>query len=318
VGANTFTTAYGVQSIGVNTKFNLEQVFEMGQISLYANVENIPDVEVTAQKVLDGKALLYHLATNGSDQPVPVRAVERQDHGRPVHLLGQPGRRLRHPAVPVHDVGMFVSSLSFDFNTTGQSTESVSLVGNNKVYSNTFTATAFTNADAPTQLTRRENILFGEASTSGVCRLPQDIPGISSSGYNPYSAVTQTFGSHIQSIKVSTNLGRDQLFELGKRGPYHRYVTFPIEVKTDIETIAQEGGDGVSALEENTANLTNRTIVIRATDGLVVDLGTKNKLASVTYGGANAGTNGGNASVTYSYTNFNDCIVTHPQDPSGL
>jgi hypothetical protein len=318
VGTNTFTSAYGVQSIGVNTKFNLEQVFEMGQISLYANVENIPDVEVTAQKVLDGKALLYHLATNGSTSPsLSGRSNVKTTVGLSLYSDSQDAAS-GTPLSQCTMSGMFVSSLSFDFNTTGQSTESVSLVGNNKVYSNTFTATAFTNADAPTQLTRRENILFGEASTSGVCRLPQDIPGISSSGYNPYSAVTQTFGSHIQSIKVSTNLGRDQLFELGKRGPYHRYVTFPIEVKTDIETIAQEGGDGVSALEENTANLTNRTIVIRATDGLVVDLGTKNKLASVTYGGANAGTNGGNASVTYSYTNFNDCIVTHPQDPSGL
>jgi len=41
-------------------------------------------------------------------------------------------------------------------------------------------------------------------------------------------------------------------------------------------------------------------------------LGTKNKLASVNYGGGDAG--GGNVTVTYSYTTFNDFTVMHPHD----
>jgi hypothetical protein len=39
-------------------------------------------------------------------------------------------------------------------------------------------------------------------------------------------------------------------------------------------------------------------------------------LQSVTYGGGNAGARGGNATVTYSYINFNDLIVQHPNDPT--
>ena len=41
-------------------------------------------------------------------------------------------------------------------------------------------------------------------------------------------------------------------------------------------------------------------------------MGQKNKLSSVSYGGGDAG--GGNATVTYSYTNFNDFTVMHLTD----
>ena len=44
--------AHGVQSIGITTNFNLEQVFELGQLEIYENVEGIPDVEVTMEKVI--------------------------------------------------------------------------------------------------------------------------------------------------------------------------------------------------------------------------------------------------------------------------
>ena len=41
--------------------------------------------------------------------------------------------------------------------------------------------------------------------------------------------------------------------------------------------------------------------------GYGFDLGGKNRLASLTYGGGDAG--GGNVSVSYSYTNFNELDV---------
>ena len=66
VGLNTFTASHGVQSVGVTTKFNLENIFELGQIATYEIVENIPDVELTIEKVLDGYPLLYHQTTNGA------------------------------------------------------------------------------------------------------------------------------------------------------------------------------------------------------------------------------------------------------------
>ena len=44
--SGTRTVAHGVQSIGITTTFNLEQVFELGQLAIYENVEGTPDVEV--------------------------------------------------------------------------------------------------------------------------------------------------------------------------------------------------------------------------------------------------------------------------------
>ena len=64
-GAATLT--HGVQSIGIDTNFNLEQAFELGQLSLYENIEDIPDISVSMQKFLDGYSLLYHLGASFTD-----------------------------------------------------------------------------------------------------------------------------------------------------------------------------------------------------------------------------------------------------------
>lgn len=313
-GANTFTSIHGLQSIGINTKFNLEQVFEVGQISLYENIESIPDIEATLEKVLDGYAPIYMLATNGSTSAtLSGRSAVKATLGLSIYSDVQDSAS-GTPLSQCTMSGVYVSALGYNFQVNGPATESVTLVGNNKLWSNSFTATAFNNTDAPlasTGVQLRENVIFGSAG----CTLPKDIPGISASGTNELSA--GDYLAHIQSIKVSTNLGREQLFELGRRGPYHRYVTFPIEVKCDFDVISLTG-DQVTASETAASNISDQTIKIKTDDGLILDLGTKNKLASVSYSGANAGSNGGNATMTFSYSNFNDLKVTHPQDPSGL
>ncbi len=321
-GENSYTAIHGLQSVGVNTKFNLEQIFEVGQLALYELIENLPDIEVTMEKVLDGYPLIYHMATKGATSPsLSGRSNIRSTIGISVYTDTQDsasGTPLSQCTVS----GVFISALNYNFQVQGNSTESVTLVGNNKVWNNTFTSPAFNNADSPLAISgsggvnRRQDVLFGEQA-GVVCKLPQDIPGVSTSGYVPYSTVNQEYAVAVQSIKVSTNLGREQLLELGKRGPFHRYVSFPVEVKCDIETLSKQG-DNVSALEENENNLTDRVILIATKEGTTLNLGSKNKLSSVTYGGANAGTNGGNATDTYNFSNFNDMIVSHPQDPSGL
>jgi len=45
----------------------------------------------------------------------------------------------------------------------------------------------------------------------------------------------QTFGTHLTSVQVSIDLDREQLYELGRKGPYHnRYIDFPVELQNDI------------------------------------------------------------------------------------
>ena len=35
---DAFSVVHGVQSVGITTNFNLSQVFELGQISIYENI----------------------------------------------------------------------------------------------------------------------------------------------------------------------------------------------------------------------------------------------------------------------------------------
>ena len=92
-------------------------------------------------------------------------------------------------------------------------------------------------------------------------------------------------------------------------------MNLPVDVKTDIELISLSG-DLISVSESSSSNTSNQTIRVVLTEGLMVYLGTKNRLNNVSYGGADAG--GGNATMTYSFTNSNFMTVTHPRDPAGL
>ena len=68
-------------------------------------------------------------------------------------------------------------------------------------------------------------------------------------------------GAHIQSISVSTDFGQENIQELGRFGPYHRFATFPIEVTCEFEVIATSG-DLVN-VSGNAPNLSNETIIVK-------------------------------------------------------
>jgi len=318
-----FVTAHGVQSVGITTTFNLEQVFELGQLELYENIEGIPDIEVTAQKVLDGYPLLYHLATpTASSSGLVGRSTAKAG----VALNIYPDTNENASGTPIQTVfmsGMFVSALTYTLNVEGSCTEDVTMVGNNKEWttSGTFFAPSFDGTDEPLALAasggvqRREDVLMGTGVSGS--KFPTEIPGISVGGFNEQQTDADAFNAHIQTVTISTDLGREELFELGRRGPYFRFVNFPTEVTCAIETTTSDG-DLIDALADPVggANITDQTIDIFMREGTRINLGAKNKLASVTYGGGDAG--GGNATVTYSYSNFNSLTVTHQEDPAQL
>lgn len=47
------------------------------------------------------------------------------------------------------------------------------------------------------------------------------------SDYIPASD-TGLYNCHIQAIKVSANLGREQIYELGRKRPYYKFLEFPV------------------------------------------------------------------------------------------
>lgn len=297
--AGQMAMAHGVQSVGINTTFNLEQAFELGQISIYQNIEGIPDVEVTIEKVLDGYPLLYHLATSGATDDTLVGRTKKKCS---VALGIWPDDKTAvsgAPPVQVYMSGMYLNSVSYSLPTDGNFTESITLAGNHKVWNSNILGSN----DAG-------ELLYGNDEpeyASGILRRQHYL----TTSIVP-SSIIRSGSTHIQSINISTDLGREDILELGKKMPYYRAPNFPVEVTSEFEVISVSG-DFVSVTENGAysgSNTEEETIVIKLADGTEFDLGNKNRLSSVTYGGADAG--GGNASMTFSFTTFNDLTVTGP------
>jgi len=318
--ADSFVPVSGLQSLGIDTTFDIEQVYQLGQLDVYQNVENIPNVEVTLEKVLDGTALIQHLATPTTGFGSSL--INRYSNQR-CDVIANFYRDVLSNAtggIAVHSCvmsGMYVSSINFNLPIDGNFTESVTLVGNSKNWTvpapSSFRPTfGVVTAPGTGFVSRRQHIVFGTglANSVTVSYLPKEIPGIDSTGFNRTSWGGTTwdgFGAHIQSIQISADLGRTELFELGKRGPYHRYLDFPIEVTCAIEVVDTQG-DSLIAQEEATNNLSDQKIYLVIKDGTIIDLGSKNRLTSVSSTAGDTG--GGNRTVTYNYTNFNNLTVT--------
>lgn len=340
---------HGVQSIGITTNFNLEQAFELGQIEIYENIEGTPDVEVTMEKVIDGYPLMYLMASTGvtGTDASGLLARSKQQCDVSLGIFGEEFDNVAEATAnngdaeaQVYMSGMYISSISYNFPVDGNCTESITLVGNNKewltstdVYMSGEAVDSFDGLDAPLGfgvsgapsggIQRREDILLEYSF------LPAAIQGVNGSGmgnaYKPTTPPTTAgsagftasgLGVHIQSVSISTDFSREDIFELGRKTPFYRPASFPVEVSCEIEAVTASG-DFITALEAGNPDLyilptsgnntgeENIFFCLRA--GMTFDLGNKNRLSSVSYGGADA--TGGNAACTYSYTNFNSLDV---------
>ena len=337
-----FTAIHGVQSVSMTTNFNLNQVFELGQLEIYENIEDIPDVEISLTKVLDGYPLIYHLATMGATTTSPTLAGRSNSKclfGLAI-FSDTADAAEGTPNNVVQCSGMFVNSVTYNFPADDNFTEEVTLVGNDKVWANTlgygdplgtlptpsfdgkFSSTVDDGPQGAGGVNRRENFVFDSTLDPYCTKLPPEVVGIGLDGYN-VKDVNGEYGAHINSITASVDMGRETIDELGRFAPYHRFLTFPTEVTCEIE-VTSISGDMVSATEAGiyttetdqcaiVGNLKNRTIRLATCEGTLIYLGAKNKLQSVNYGGGDTG--GGNATVTYTYSNFNSFTVTHSGDP---
>jgi hypothetical protein len=342
-GGATWTSVHGLQSAGITTNFNLTNVFEIGQLQVYDILEEVPQIEVTLEKVLDGTPLTYHLGTQGATAgTLSARGVTQTTIGLSVF----PEVNLAASGTPLAVVqmsGMVVASLSYTFPIDGQFTESTTWQGFDKTWidvqnggTSTFTGT-FTGSDAPpVTVLRRQDMLFTpySGSPTGVDAngqtnayttvLPTDIYGISSSGTNDIDSTTGFHKCKVQSISISTDLNRDAMYEQGVKVPYNRAIGWPIEVRTDVEVMSVKF-DNVDATPNGGVNgapmgqnLNYQTIRVQTDDGTRIDCGPRNKMKSITYQGGNAGQGGGNVSLRYSYTGLNYLDVFSPVDPSNL
>lgn len=346
-GSGNVMIAHGIQSIGVSTNFNLEQLFELGQLAVYEFYEDLPEIEITLEKLLDGYSLMYHCGTIAATSPTLVgRSDAKADIRMAIGLDkgAYMATGVNSGVAELYCSGMYITNVSYSLGTDGNFTESTTFIGNDKkwllendsdttgilllnangVLSGVFDSTVFgadTPAGAQNSVLRRQNVVIGtDGATYGSNTFKTQVPDIlesqSPTGELPNSVyITETGGPFLQSLSMSVDLAREDINQLGVKSPYHRYVNFPVDVTCDLEVTATAGDnvDAVSTGVSNGKNLSNHGIMIVLDDSTVFQLGRKNKLSSISYGGGDAG--GGSATITYSFVNSNEFAVLHSGDP---
>lgn len=306
-------TVRGLQSIGMNSNFTLEQVFEIGQLEIYENIEDIADVEVTMEKVIDGEPMLWNLASNSLCESDLVGAAKSRCDVYMAVYDDATSNATGLPRSVCWNSGMYTSSISYSYSVDGNATESITLVGNDRFWNTDVNqtgtdavaqygslATGFDGTDTPLSgVVRRVNVDVANSLLPDIVKSQRGTSGDDS--------------LHIQSVSISADFGQENILELGRFGPYAKFTSFPIEVTCEFEVIATSGD--LKSVSGEGGNLNDNDIEIKDTAGTVINLNTagggvgegKNKLTSISYSGGDTG--GGNATVSYSFNNFNSLRV---------
>ena len=150
-----------VQSVALSTTFNLEQVFQLGQLSLYEDVEDIPDIEITVERILNDDSSMYILSGATSGATLTANQNDLQcDLYFSLYPDTQDNADDGDPVAQAHCSGMYVSSMSWTFPTDGNCTESFTYVGNGKKWA----------AAGGTQIQHDSDGLTTKAQTCCMCQ----------------------------------------------------------------------------------------------------------------------------------------------------
>jgi hypothetical protein len=283
------TVVQGAQSVGVQSNFTLEQAFQLGRLEIYNNAVTNPEVTVTISKILDGYATIYNLATGGGS--LISNEADRCDI---IVAVGSDTNQTLDGTQAVKMTGMYLSSLSYTMPVDGFMTEEVSFLGDNKVFTTTAGDLFDGPADSGQVVLRRQSFNLDDS----------DLPA-------------EVTGQNITNVTINADLGREAMFKLGQFGPFHRFTNFPLEVTCEFE-VSATGLDTVDVNQNVTCDTDDFpaeeqiTIVLcdpnTGSTGYTFDLGSKNRLTSVNYQGGDTG--GGNATITYSYSTYNELTIT--------
>lgn len=336
----------GIQSVGFSTSVAFEPMFQLGQTEVYGRMETqSPQVECTISKAIDGSQMLY-TTLNGGHTAANNKAPAELASNEVQIALGVYAESVPYASgntqAAVHCSGMYVSNLQIQLPLDGVATEQLTLVGDTRRWLDSSNPIA---AQIGNDATERGVIGSGSAPSAYQRWTIDTANSKLPLGVKDYP---------LQSVNVTMAIGREVIQELGTRGKYCRYATFPFEVTSEFEVIAgkhRTGDDGVSGNDQAlvvsgydfrnfagyacaSANVYSTTsygspnplgadnvnggeidggfrdqeIKIElcgdtGSDGLTIDLGTKNRVTSVNYAGGDTG--GGNVTLTYSFQNYN-------------
>lgn len=215
----------GIQSVGFNTSVAFEPMFQLGQTELYGRTESqAPEVEATITKAVDGTQPLYITLMGGnsaaaSKQPTEL-ALNYSELELAIFSENVPYAS-GAPESAVYCSGMYISNVSYTFPLDGMATEEITLVGDTRKWLSSGNIGNWTGPDA--------------SGGSGTAPAPYQRWSIDVNGSTLPSGIEDY---PIQNISVSMSMGREAIQEIGTRGKYLRYPTYPFEVTTDFEVIA--------------------------------------------------------------------------------
>jgi hypothetical protein len=235
----------GIQSVGFSTSVAFEPMFQLGQTEVYGRMESqSPQVECTISKAIDGSQMLY-TTLNGGHAAANNKAPAELASNEVQIALGVYAESVPYASgntqAAVHCSGMYVSNLQIQLPLDGVATEELTLVGDTRRWLDSTNPIA---AQIGNDATERGVIGSGSAP-SAYQRWTLDTAGSTLPlGVKDYP---------LQSVNVTMSIGREVIQELGTRGKYCRYATFPFEVTSEFEVIAgrhRSGADGVSGNDQ--------------------------------------------------------------------
>lgn len=272
----------GVQSVGLNTNFAFDQVFQLGQIEIYENLEGIPDVEISIERVLDGNTgNMYSMYGSSLASIAAARQTAEisvyDDSFQPAGggSIGVAGSS----TAAVKCTGLYLSNYSVNFNLEGPSTESITLVGNAKDWSTPITHSMTVDTDGP--VVQRKDITVSSAPA----------------------------GNNFQSCSFSIDFGREDLLALGSKVPYFRAASFPVEATAEFvynatdstvtDSLVFTDGTSTDVTTEETYTVSANAGGLKTHTFSIPDA----RVTGIQFGGGDAG--GGNATVTYNVVAYN-------------
>jgi hypothetical protein len=281
--ANVNGLSNGFQSISINASVDFEQVFELGCLDIYENLEGIPSAEVTAERALP--------VTGGTQWTSLSSAASSSSEYAYLYVMDDStlGNGAHSPSGVIQASAGYVSSYNVNMPVDGFATDTLTIVCDTLQWTRTAGGTICNP---------------GAAGNTGTNRVQYR---------NDYSNVANL---GIQNVSFSVDIGREDLFELGKKSPFFRAATYPIEVTADFEVLANATAsrfDPFGTLASNPAAGAGKLSFTRNQAGNVTsdiavqfngyNMGSGCRLVGTNYAGGDAG--GGNATITFSYLGYN-------------
>jgi hypothetical protein len=237
-----WTVPQGIQSVGFSTSVAFEPMFQLGQTEVYGRMESqSPQVECTISKAIDGTQPLYTTVNGGHANANNKAPAELASNAVEI-ALGVYSEAVPYASgntqAAVYCSGMYVSNVQIQLPLDGVATEQLTLVGDTRKWLGS------SNPIAANLGADRHVIGSGTAASSYQRWTLDKTNSTLPLGVKDYP---------LQSVSVTMSIGREVIQELGTRGKYCRYATFPFEVTSEFEVIAgrhRSNADGVTGNDQ--------------------------------------------------------------------